>query len=116
MDIHPDFLKHIEPFDQLIKDRFLSICAHILKYLPNAEEKLGYGVPGFFIQGKIVLYVACFKHHIGMYPGSEFIAKHEADLKAFKTFKGTIQISHQQEIPFDIIKAILVDRGFVKHD
>ncbi len=112
MNINSDVLKHISSFDETIQSRFLSIRQVIINKLPDAEEKLGYGVPGYYVKGKNVMYVACFKGHIGIYPGSDYIEKHQALLKDYKTSKGTIQISHKQDIPFELITDILTYKGF----
>ena len=113
--IHPDVEKHLKEFDPSIKERYLQIRQFILDQTPHVTEKLGYGVPGYYMNDKNILYVACFIHHIGIYPGYEFIEKYKNSLKEYKTSKGTIQISHNQDIPFDLIKSILKEKGF-SHD
>ncbi len=114
VDIHPDVRKHVNDFEEVIRHRFLSIRHMIVNTIPNVEEKLGYGVPGYYVDGKNILYVACFKNHIGIYPGSAFILKHEVLLKPYKTSKGTIHFKHTEPIPFDVIERILADKGFGK--
>ena len=111
MMIHPDVLKHIEGFEQSIQDRFLLIRNFLIAHIPNVVEKLGYGVPGYYVDKTNMIYVSCFKGHIGLYPGTSFIEKNQDKLSIYKTSKGTIQISHNQDIPFDLIHQILLSKG-----
>lgn len=108
--IHPDVSKHIESFDEKIQHRFLIIRQLIFDRIPHIEERLGYGVPGYFINKKNIIYMACFKHHIGLYPGSHYIHTHIDQLKGFKTSKGAIRIDHKQEIPVNLIYDILDEK------
>ncbi len=41
----------------------------IRKAAPEAEEYIGYGMPGFRMNGTLV-YFALFSKHIGFYPGA----------------------------------------------
>lgn len=41
----------------------------IRKAAPEAEEYIGYGIPGFKMGGTLV-YFALFSKHIGFYPGA----------------------------------------------
>ncbi len=111
MSIHPDVLKHLESFDEEIQNRFMHIRSFMFEIIPHIEEKLGYGVPGYYLNGINLVYVACFKHHIGLYPGPAYIIANQDKLKAFKTSTETIRIKHHDAIPFDVIEDILVSKG-----
>ncbi len=38
-------------------------------YLPDAEERISYNIPAYFVDKHLIMYFAAFKDHIGMYPG-----------------------------------------------
>ena len=60
---------------------------------PKAEEKMGYGVPGFWLNGHPLVYYAAFKKHVGLYPGPNGIKAFKQELSAYKTATGTVQLS-----------------------
>ncbi|MBP7774026.1 DUF1801 domain-containing protein [Candidatus Gracilibacteria bacterium] len=72
---------------------------------PEAEEYIGYGMPGFKMGGTLV-YFALFSKHIGFYPGASGVANFKKELSGYKTSKGAIQFPLDNPIPFDIIKKI----------
>ena len=42
----------------------------ILNVIPDAEQCISYGMPGFRVKGKVVAGFASYKKHIGYYPHS----------------------------------------------
>ena len=47
----------------------------ILAVIPDAQECISYGMPGFRINGKVVAGFASYKKHIGYYPHSGQVFK-----------------------------------------
>jgi uncharacterized protein YdhG (YjbR/CyaY superfamily) len=72
---------------------------------PEAEEYIGYGMPGFKM-GWTLVYFALFSQHIGFYPGVSWVANFKKELYGYKTSKGAIQFPLDNPVPFDIIKKI----------
>ncbi|MFC6253233.1 iron chaperone [Secundilactobacillus hailunensis] len=70
--------------------------------LPNAEERLSYGMPAFF-QPKAVLYFGANQHHIGIYPTSEGIAFLSAELADYQTTKGSWHVAYDKPLPEQLI-------------
>lgn len=77
----------------------------IKKAAPEAEEYIGYGMPGFKM-GWTLVYFALFSKHIGFYPGASGVANFKKELSGYKTSKGAIQFPLDKPIPFDSIKKI----------
>jgi len=70
--------------------------------LPNAEERLSYGMPAFF-QPKAVLYFGANKQHIGIYPTSEGITFLAAELADYQTTKGSWHVAYDEPLPEQLI-------------
>ena len=77
----------------------------IQKVVPEAQEKIGYGIPTFTFHGNLVHFSA-YEKHIGFYPGSWPIAALKDSLKAYETSKGTVRFPIDQPIPYDLIEKI----------
>lgn len=73
---------------------------------PEAEEVMGYGMPALK-QGKILVYYAAAKKHIGLYPHTGPIEVFAEELKHYKTSKGAIQFPYDKKLPKGLIKKIV---------
>lgn len=73
--------------------------------LPNAKEKISWGMPTYW-EGQNIIHFAASKNHLGLYPGEEAIIELSDKLLDYKTTKGAIQFPYKQEIPFDLISQI----------
>ena len=73
--------------------------------MPNAEEKISYGMPTFALNGNLV-HFAAFKKHIGLYPTSSGMVAFLPELSEYKTGKGSIQFPLEKPIPYDLISRI----------
>ncbi len=73
--------------------------------IPETEEKISWSMPTFWKKRNIIQFAA-FKKHIGIYPGPEAVEEFGAQLKGYKTSKGTIQLPYDKELPLDVIRNI----------
>ena len=81
----------------------------ILEIIPEATEKIAYGIPTFFLNGNVV-HFAGYKSHIGFYPGADGIEAFAAELSAYKLSKGTVQFPLDQPLPLDLVRRITTYR------
>lgn len=80
--------------------------------VPNAEEALVYGVPGFKLNGKALVCYAGFKNHCGFYPMSPAVIQaHLAELKDYEIAKGTIRFQPDQPLPTALVKKLVKARA-----
>ena len=73
--------------------------------LPEAEERISWSMPTFRKKHNIISF-ACFKKHIGLYPGPEAVEAFSEQLRDYKTSKGTIHLPYDKPLPIELIKAI----------
>lgn len=77
--------------------------------LPNATEKISYGIPTYY-QGGNVIHFGAAKKHIGLYPGADGVAAFAGRLGAYTVSKGAIQFPLDQPIPYALIAEIAAYR------
>lgn len=73
---------------------------------PEAQEKISYQMPTFYLNGNLV-HFAAFKHHIGFYPTPSGTAKFQKEIAKYKAAKGSIQFPLDEPIPYDLITKIV---------
>lgn len=73
--------------------------------LPDAQERISWGMPTFWKKHNII-HFAANKNHIGLYPGDQAM-EHFADrLTEYKTSKGAVQFPYKKPIPLELIAEI----------
>ena len=87
------------------------IRAAVKEVVPDAGEKISYGMPAFTYHGNL-LYYAAMKNHLSLFPGSKnVVSKFAAELKAFESSgKGTIRFTVDKPLPITLIKKIAKTR------
>lgn len=92
--------------DELVRERLQKIRTTIQQTAPDAQETMSYKMPAYKQNG-IVVYFAAFKNHIGFFPTASGVEVFKSKLGSYKTSKGTIQFSHKEEIPYELIAEIV---------
>ena len=98
--------EYISQFPEDVRQILQRIRSIVKESAPQAEERIGYQMPGYYLNGPLV-YFAAFKHHVGFYPTAADLEPFEAELSAYKRSKGTIQFPLDKPIPYDIIARIV---------
>ncbi len=69
---------------------------------PDAEERIAYAMPSYYLNGPLV-YFAAFKKHVGFYAAGASMDAFKDEVAPYKQSKGTIQFPLNQPIPYDLI-------------
>jgi uncharacterized protein YdhG (YjbR/CyaY superfamily) len=82
------------------------IRSTIRKAAPDAQEKIGYGIPTFTLNGNLV-HFGGFKNHIGFYPGPDAIVAFKKELSVYNGAKGSIQFPIDKPMPLGLISKMV---------
>ena len=102
----PEVEAYIAGHPPEVQERLRRVRATIRAIVPEAEERISYGVPTFSLHGNLV-HFGGFRDHIGLYPaprGSELFAER---LAGYGGGKGTVQFPHDQPLPIGLIEEIV---------
>ena len=83
------------------------VRAVIRKAVPEAVEGFGYGMPGYKLHGKPLLYFAAFQRHYSLFAASgTFFAAIKDELDGYEVSKGTVRFPLAKAVPVKLITRI----------
>ncbi len=97
---------YISQFPPDVQKRLHLLREMIRKAAPEAEERIAYEMPTYYLNGNLV-HFAAFKKHIGLYPTPSGIAAFREELAEYKNAKGSVQFPHSRPLPYDLIRRII---------
>lgn len=85
-----------------------SLRKTILEIIPDAEEVISYGFPGYRLDGKIICGFDAFKNHCSYFPHSSLvIAELKNELVNYKTSKGALQFPIDKPLPKTLVRKLI---------
>jgi uncharacterized protein YdhG (YjbR/CyaY superfamily) len=98
--------EYITGFSSDVQEILQKVRRTIHEAAPEAQEKISYQMPTFFLKGNLV-HFAAFKEHIGFYPVPTGIEKFKKELSVYKQGKGSVQFPLDQPMPYELITKIV---------
>jgi uncharacterized protein YdhG (YjbR/CyaY superfamily) len=74
---------------------------------PKAEECISYGIPGFRLEGRLLVSFGAAAKHCALYPGTAPIETHKAALAKYDTSKGTIRFPIDKPMPATLVRKLV---------
>ena len=99
--------EYINSLPDRTKEELTKLRAMIKNLVPDTNESMSYGMPGYKLNNKPLIYFAGWKDHIGFYPTPSGIDALEKVTKKYKTGKGTLRFNLDKPIPWDLIEKII---------
>ena len=86
-----------------IQDRLHKMREAIRRAAPEAEERMSWRMPTFYLHENLV-HFAAEKRHVGFHPTPSAILAFADRLKPYKTSKGTVRFPYNEPIPYDLVE------------
>jgi uncharacterized protein YdhG (YjbR/CyaY superfamily) len=77
---------------------------------PKAEECISYQIPGFRLNGRMLVSFAAWANHCAFYPGSYPLEVHRTELKNYETSKGTLRFPIDKPLPATLVRKLVKTR------
>lgn len=97
---------YIASFPESTQQLLRQLRKTIIQAAPQAEEKISYAMPTFFLNKNLV-HFAGYKNHIGFYPVPSGITAFEKELSKYKRAKGSVQFPLDKPLPLALITKIV---------
>lgn len=83
----------------------------ILIAIPDATQKISYGMPGFVINGKVVAGIAAFKNHLAYLPHSgRVFTGLERELTGFMRTMSSLHFKVDEPLSQELINALIEEK------
>lgn len=102
---------HLAKVPQPQRATLESLRKTILEIIPEAEEVISYGFPGYRLEGKIICGFDAFKNHCSYFPHSSLVIPElEGELADYKTSKGALQFAIDKPLPKALVRKLIKTR------
>ncbi|MCC7008503.1 MAG: DUF1801 domain-containing protein [Acidobacteria bacterium] len=99
--------EYIARFDPRVRDVLQRMRQTIQRALPRAEEGIGYSMPAYRVDGRVVIYFAAWKEHVAIYPATGSVTEvFRQALAPYEVSKGTIRFPLDEPVPMRLIAAV----------
>ncbi len=98
--------EYIRTFPEYTQEKLMELRTIIQEQAPQAQEKISYQIPTFFLNGNLV-HFAAYSKHIGFYPTPSGIHAFKSRLSKYKNAKGSVQFPLEEPLPKGLIKDIV---------
>ena len=99
---------YIKSFPKDVQSILEKIRQSIRKAVPDAEETISYRMPAFKLNGRILVYFAAFRRHIGLYPPAP--KEFKIEVSKYEGPKGNLKFPIDEQIPYDLVTRIVLFR------
>ena len=104
--------KYLAALPPPARKRMQQIRAIIRAAAPGATEHFSYGIPGFKLEGRPLVWYGAFRHHTSLYPITPPLLRAlKVDVSAFETSKGTIRFPLAKPLPASLVKVLVRGRA-----
>ena len=106
-----DIDRYLTGLDEPKRSTLEQLRRDVLAVLPDAQECLSYGVPGFKVKGKTIAGFAAFKNHLSYLPHSGSVLPALADeLAEYKGTRSSLHFAVDQPLPSGLVRTLIVAR------
>lgn len=99
--------EYIRSFPADVRLMLEQIREIIREIAPGAVESMSYGMPAYKLNGKVLVYFAGYKKHIGFYATPTGHTAFARELSSYKQGRGSVQFPLDQPVPFGLIRQMV---------
>lgn len=110
METSPEVEAYLAQFDGEVRARIDMVREIVRNEVPGAVESFAYGLVGYKLNGKPLVYVGGFKSHIGFYATPNGHEAFKEEFSKYKQGKGSVQFPLDQPLPVEIIRRVVIYR------
>lgn len=98
--------EYLASFPPDVRRVLADVRAALRSSLPDAEERISYGIPTFSVGGRYVVYFSGWKRHVSVYPLPHPDPDLDAELEPYRAGKGTLRFPLDEPMPLALIQKV----------
>ncbi len=99
--------QYIDQFDGEVKARLIVLRELMREEASDADEGVVYGLIGYKLNKKPLVYFGGFAHHIGFYATPNGHEAFKNEFAAYKQGKGSVQLPLDQPLPVELVRKVV---------
>ena len=97
---------YIASYPEETRTQLAGVRRAIRRAVPQAGEKISYGMATFTIEGKPLIYYAGWKNHVGLYPVPTGDPAFEEAIGPYRRAKDTVRFPINRPVPLELVAEI----------
>jgi uncharacterized protein YdhG (YjbR/CyaY superfamily) len=107
----PDVDEFLDKLSDDVRGALQQLRETIRRAAPEAEERVGYGVPAFYYKKRPLVSYGAGKNHCAFYVQSPKVMEaHQEELAGYDTAKGTVRFHADAPLPADLVETLVKSR------
>jgi uncharacterized protein YdhG (YjbR/CyaY superfamily) len=103
--------EYLDRLDEPKRSTLSQLRRDILAAVPDADQCISYGVPGFKVAGKTIAGFTAFKNHLSYLPHSGSVFPElAAELAGYEKSSGALRFSIDQPLPAHLVEKLIAVR------
>lgn len=98
--------EYLAGFPDDVRTRLENARAAIRNVIPDADERMSYGIIRFEISGRPAIYLAAWNKHLGIYPVPKAEGDLERDIAPHRAAKDSLHFPYARPIPYELIERV----------
>lgn len=98
--------EYLSGFEPGVRGILESVRAALLRAIPDAEERIRYGMPAVMLGGRYAIHFAGWKKHVGLYPVPTLPDELERQVAPFRSGADSVTFPYTADIPLDLIERV----------
>ncbi len=98
---------YLAALDDDVRARMVELRALVHRVVPDAGERISYGMPTFTADGRPVVHLAAWKKHIALYPLPPLPPGLAEQVAPWRGAKDALRLPHDRPLPLPLVTAVL---------
>ena len=107
MKVYKTVDAYVRSYSKDVQARLNAMRKVIKKTAPEAVESVSYGMIGYKLLGRPLVYLGGFKNHVGFFAMPSGTAAFKKRLAKYETAKSAIQFQHDEPVPLKLVEQIV---------